>query len=456
MTQKPDNQTPSNSLEGDAIVNNPKQSTVMQSYAVMRWTLVALLFFAGAISYMDRVAISVAAPIIAREMHLDAAQLGLVFSTFFVGYAAFCFVGGWGSDRIGPRRVLLIAVLGWSVFCGMTALAVGFTSLLVIRAIFGLFEGPFNSTANKTIGNWFSQREQGTALGLANCGMPLGAAAAGPIVGYVAADYSWQTAFLLIAAFGLVWVAGWALVSADHPSKHPRIRKQELVEISAEQDHLDSLGDAPLRAYMLRPLTLATAFAFFGYAYLLYFFLAWFPSYLTMQEHLSIKNMAIVGMIPWLFGALGFGLGGGLSDLIFKWTGNALFARKIVLVGGLLTAAICVGLAGIFPGVDAAVALMAVSVFSMYLTGSTYFAIILDSVNRRKVGGVTGFIHALANTAGILAPMITGFIVQDTGRFESAFILAGAIALLGALGVAIFVRPERVAPRAVPRTAHGA
>ena len=423
-------------------MNHSTQTRSPQSYFLVRWTLVALLFFAGALSYMDRVAISVAAPIIAREMHLDPAQLGIVFSTFFVGYAIFCFVGGWSSDRIGPRRVLLVAVLGWSIFCGMTALAVGFASLLVIRVIFGLFEGPFNSTANKTIGNWFPQREQGTALGLANCGMPLGAAAAGPIVGFIAADYSWQTAFLVIAVLGLVWVAAWALLSADHPSRHPRINETELIEISKEQQHPHALGDASLRTYMFRPLTLATAFAFFGYAYLLYFFLAWFPSYLTMQEHLSLKNMAVVGMIPWLFGALGFGLGGRLSDLLFKWTGNALFARKIVLVGGLFVAAVCVGLAGVLPGLHAAVALMAVSVFSMYLTGSTYFAIILDSVNREKVGGVTGFIHAIANTAGILAPMITGFIVQNTGKFESAFVLAGAVAVLGAVGVAIFVRPE--------------
>ena len=423
-------------------MNHSTQTRSPQSYFLVRWTLVALLFFAGALSYMDRVAISVAAPIIAREMHLDPAQLGIVFSTFFVGYAIFCFVGGWSSDRIGPRRVLLVAVLGWSIFCGMTALAVGFASLLVIRVIFGLFEGPFNSTANKTIGNWFPQREQGTALGLANCGMPLGAAAAGPIVGFIAADYSWQTAFLVIAVLGLVWVAAWALLSADHPSRHPRINETELIEISKEQQHPHALGDASLRTYMFRPLTLATAFAFFGYAYLLYFFLAWFPSYLTMQEHLSLKNMAVVGMIPWLFGALGFGLGGRLSDLLFKWTGNALFARKIVLVGGLFVAAVCVALAGVLPGLHAAVALMAVSVFSMYLTGSTYFAIILDSVNREKVGGVTGFIHAIANTAGILAPMITGFIVQNTGKFESAFVLAGAVAVLGAVGVAIFVRPE--------------
>ena len=424
-------------------MENHNTAARSQTYFFYRWMLVALLFFAGAISYMDRVAISVAAPIIAREMHLNAAQLGIVFSTFFIGYALFCFVGGWSSDKFGPKKVLLIAVLGWSVFCGMTAVAVGFASLLAIRAIFGLFEGPFNSTANKTIGNWFSQREQGTALGLANSGMPLGAAAAGPVVGFIAADFGWQSAFVLIALLGLIWVAVWAIFSADHPNAHARIHKSELTNLTFEQKQLQDLGDHSLVAYMVRPLTLATAFAFFGYAYLLYFFLAWFPSYLTMQQHLSIKSMAIVGMIPWLFGAVGFSLGGGLSDLIFKWTGNALFARKIVLVGGLSVAAICVGLAGAFSGLYLSVAFMAISVFSMYLTGSTYFAIILDSVNQKKVGGVTGFIHAIANTAGILAPAITGFIVQGTGKFESAFLLAGAVAVLGAIAVAVFVTPER-------------
>jgi MFS family permease len=188
---------------------------------------------------------------------------------------------------------------------------------------------------------------------------------------------------------------------------------------------------------------LATAFAFFGYAYILYFFLSWFPSYLTTAQHLSIKNMGIVSAIPWLLGFAGLAGGGFVCDYVFRLTGNALFSRKLVLVTSLLIAAICVALAGVVTSVEAAVALMAVSVFFMYLTGSTYWAIILDTVERARIGGVSGFVHFIANCAGILAPMVTGFLVQWTGVFTSAFALAGAIAVLGAAGVAVFVKPIR-------------
>ncbi|WP_298282144.1 MFS transporter [Acidocella sp.] len=409
----------------------------------LRWVIATLLFFAGAISYMDRIAISVAAPLIAHEMHLNPAQLGIVFSTFFIGYSAFCFVGGWSADRFGPRRVLLVAVLGWSIFCGLTAFSVGLASLLVIRTIFGMFEGPFNSTANKTIGNWFPKQEQGTALGFANCGMPLGAAAAGPIVGFITADYGWHLAFGIISIFGLAWVLVWTLISADTPLRHPWINQPPPVTAKDLPPPPAHPSPTSLLAYITRPLTLATAFAFFGYAYLLFFFLSWFPSYLMMQQHLSLKGMAVVSMIPWLLGALGFGFGGFVSDILYKLTGRPLLARKIILVGGLFTAALCVGLAGILTGIAAAVTLMAISVFAMYLTGPTYFNIILDSVPREKVGGVTGFIHAIANTAGILAPLLTGLIVQKMGGFQSAFLMAGFFALAGAIGVALFVRPAQ-------------
>jgi sugar phosphate permease len=200
----------------------------------------------------------------------------------------------------------------------------------------------------------------------------------------------------------------------------------------------------PLGHYLCRPAVLATAFAFFGYAYILYFFLDWFPSYLTMQQHLSIKSMSVVNVIPWAVGFIGLVAGGFLTDAIFRRTGDAVFARKLVLVGCLAIAAVCVALAGLVASVEAAVLLMAVSVFFMYLTGNTYWAIILDTVEPSRIGGVGGFVHLIANIAGIVAPSVTGFLVQTTGSFTSAFVLTGAMAVIGALLVAVFVKRSPV------------
>ena len=247
--------------------------------------------------------------------------------------------------------------------------------------------------------------------------------------------------FVIIAVIGLFWAVVWLLSVTERPEQNRHISAAEIAEIAADQEPPRTGPPIPLGALLTRPAVLATAFAFFGYAYILYFFLSWFPTYLTNARHLSLQSMSFVSAIPWLLGFIGLAAGGSVSDAIFRITGNAVRARKLVLVGALLVAALCVALAGSVQTVQAAVALMAVSVFFMYLTGNTYWAIILDTVDRDRVGGVGGFVHLIANTAGIVAPSVTGFMVQATGgSYTGAFGLAGGIAVLGALSVAIFVR----------------
>jgi MFS transporter, ACS family, hexuronate transporter len=236
------------------------------------------------------------------------------------------------------------------------------------------------------------------------------------------------------------------MLVTDRPEHSAQLSASERSEILSNQEAPPSGPPLGLGQLLIRPGVLATAFAFFGYAYILYFFLSWFPSYLTMQQHLSIKSMSFVSAIPWFLGFIGLAGGGMVSDAIYRVTGNAVLARKLVLVIGLLIAAVCVALAGTTTGVTGAVTLMTISVFFMYLTGHTYFTLILDTVESRRVGGVSGFVHFVANLAGIVAPAATGYMVQASGSFTGAFALTGAIALLGAASVAVFVRaPSREA-----------
>ena len=413
----------------------------MKLFGTVRWAVVGLLFLGGMINYLDRAALSVAAPLLSKELSLSPAELGMVFSVFFFGYAAFCFVGGYASDRIGGRNVFAIASVVWSVFCGLTAMVFSFGSLLIVRLIFGMGEGPYGSAANKLVSNWFPRRQQATAVGWANAGTPLGGALAGPIVGFIALTWGWRASFVIIAAIGLCWSAAWMLMVTERPEQNRHVSAAEAAEIAADQDAATSGPTLSLGSLLARPAVLATAFAFFGYAYILYFFLSWFPTYLTTARHLSLQSMSFVSTIPWLLGFIGLAAGGSVSDAIFRITGNAVRARKLVLVVALLIAALCVALAGSVETVQAAVGLMAVSVFFMYLTGNTYWAIILDTVDRDRVGGVGGFVHLIANLAGIVSPSVTGFMVQATGgSYAGAFGLAGGIAVLGALSVAVFVR----------------
>ena len=120
-----------------------------------RWQLVFLLFLAGVVNYLDRSALSVAAPLVTQDLSLTPADLGLIFSSFFFGYAIFNFIGGWASDKLGGKRVFTLAMGVWSAFCALTAAATGFVSLLVIRVFFGVGEGPLSSTINKVVNNWF-------------------------------------------------------------------------------------------------------------------------------------------------------------------------------------------------------------------------------------------------------------------------------------------------------------
>jgi MFS transporter, ACS family, hexuronate transporter len=414
-----------------------------------RNTMIGLLFTGGVISYLDRAALSVAAPMIVAELGLDAASLGIVFSAFFVGYSIACFLGGLAADKYGPTRVILWTMLLWSLFCGLTATATTITAMLIIRILFGMAEGPYQSNTVKLIGNWFPTSKRATAISLAISGTTLGGALAGPIVGFLAVAYGWKIAFIAIAAVGMVWSAAWALIGRDMPPAGTAIEDDgpgqvQTMDIAGS----DTAHPVSTWSYLANPAVLSTAVAFFGFAYLLYFFLSWFPSYLTMERHLSVRDMSLVTVIPWGMGFVGYLLGGVVSDFLCKVTGQPILARKLVLVSCLLASAVCVALTGYANSATSAAALMGASVLFLYLSANSYFALILEMVALPRVGGVSGFIHMIANFAGVLAPVITGYTVQASGSFTSAFVLAGGIALLGAISVAVFV-PRKPAEKRV-------
>ncbi|MEE2393763.1 MFS transporter, partial [Klebsiella pneumoniae] len=300
----------------------------------------------------------------------------------------------------------------------------------------------------------FPKKQAATAVGFLSAGSPLGGAVAGPIVGYLALAFGWRPAFMIIFAIGIVWMIAWFFIAANSPEKHKKVSQEELKLINKmkeEEVALETIENQTAHSlgyYLKQPIILVTAFAFFCYNYILFFFLSWFPSYLVQQHHLDIKQMSLTTMIPWIVGFVGLALGGYISDKIFKLTGRLLLSRKIVLVVCLLMAAICVGLAGTVSSVVPAVLLMSVSIFFLYVTGAIYWAIIQDVVHKSRVGGASGFIHLIGSVSGIVGPIVTGYIVQSTGKFDSAFVLAGTIAALGALLVLFVIKTPRVTMKA--------
>jgi ACS family hexuronate transporter-like MFS transporter len=417
-----------------------------------RWSILALLFLASFINYVDRASLSVAAPFISKEFHLTPAMLGMIFSSFFVGYAIFNFVGGYLSDVYGPRKTFGVAMTSWSIFGGLTIFSTGFTSLFIYRVLFGMGEGPISSGTNKMISNWFPSKERARAVGISIAGMPLGAALTGPIVGLLAIMWGWRSSFIVLTVLGLAWVAVWLKMTTDLPRQSSRISPAELSEIESDQRKTSSTQKSalPLSFFLRQPAILSTALAFFACNYIIYFFLTWFPSYLVMAHNVSLRNMSIVTMIPWLIGFIGQAGGGFVSDYLYKKTGNLMLSRKLVIVPCLIASAVSVAMCGLTKSAPVAVVLISMGVFFMYATISSYWAIIQDTVRSENVGGVGGFVHFLSNIAGIVGPSATGFLVQASGSFRSAFLLVAGLGFAGALAVAFFAKPIAVGTTAVP------
>ena len=271
----------------------------------LRWFVLALLFLGGMINYLDRSALGVAAPLLAKD-NCPCRRPNLASCSRAYFSSAMRCSASWAAT---PRTASAGATSSpsptvvWSVFCGLTAYVFSYASLLIVRVIFGMGEGPYGSTTNKMVSNWFPRRQQASAVGWANAGTPLGGAIAGPIVGFIALAYGRRVSFIVIALIGMCWAIAWMLL-VTRPEQNVRGSAAERAAIAADPE-VPAVGPkVNLGRMLIRPAVLATAFAFFGYAYILYFFLSWFPSYLTMQQHLSIKSMSFVGAIPWLSASL--------------------------------------------------------------------------------------------------------------------------------------------------------
>ena len=411
-----------------------------------RYVVAGLLFSAGMINYMDRAALGVVAPIISKELNISPSQLGIIFSSFFFGYSIFAFVGGQLADRYGPRRVFSWAMGGWSLLCGLTAAVMGFTTLLMARALFGFGEGPMNSTTNRTITNWFPRNETGRMIGFSFSGQTLGSAIAGPIVGLVAIAFGWRISFVVIALIGFIWIGFWRYFVTDTPAQNRRVAADEvkLIEQSRSAAHPAEEGDhgTTLREYLFKPSILALGTGLFAVNYTLFIFVSWLPSYFTNALHLDLKQMSILSTIPWACGAIGYFGGGILSDFIYKRMKNPLNARKLSAVLPLALSALAMLVVSFATETATAVALVAAAVLFLTASSQACWALMHELVPGKHLGGVSGFVHLLGNISGIVGPTVTGFAVQYFGGYSSAFALGATIDLVGVLAM-VFVINSR-------------
>ena len=389
-------------------------------------TMLAGLCAMFMITYVDRVNISTAAPILRKDLGLSATELGLVFSAFAVPYGFLQPFGGWFGDRFGPRWVLFAFGALWAAATACTGLANGLATLLVARFLLGLGEGATFPTATKAMAIWLPARRRAFGQGITHSFARIGNAIAPPIVGYFMIAYSWQMAFYVLGAISFVWVVWWVVFFRDNPHEHQRITADELAELPPPAPK-PVVPWSPLAKRIL-PVTMVD----FCYGWTLWVYLTWLPSFLAGSYHLSIRKFVWFSAGVLLAGVIGDTAGGLLSDTLLVRTGNLKLARRLNLVLGLLGSLVFLLPTLFIHNLITVSVLLSLAFFFLELANSVLWALPMD-IAPQYAGTAGGMMNLGFGVAGILSPSVFGFLVDFTGSWQVPFATSVLLLFIGAV-----------------------
>lgn len=427
----------------------------------VRWLLVFWLFVLSAVSYLDRVNISIAGTSIAREYNLTNVQLGWVFSAFLVGYALFQTPGGWLADRMGSRRVLTIGVLWWGIFTGLAAampsrVAHALAIFIAMRFLLGAGEAVIYPASNQFISRWIPSHERGVANGWIFAGVGAGAGLAPPLITYVMVHLGWRWSFWICALIGMVAGAVWYAIARNAPEEHPRVTAGELATIrSGLAARGNSSPTAAETADTLLPWgtilaskdVWAITLGYFCYGYAAWIFFSWFYIYLAKVRGLDLKSSAFYAMLPFLAMAACCPLGGLISDRLTKWRGKRL-GRCGLAVFAMALAAAFLAFGSSVDSARVASVVLAGGAGALYLSQSSFWSTTAD-IGGVSSGSVSGLMNMGAQMGGAITASLTPAIASRYG-WTASFAVAAALCGLGALAW-LLVDPERqLAPAAAP------
>ena len=398
-----------------------------------RLYIAVFLFFNLFINYMDRTSVSIAAPVIAKEFHWNSGTVGVVLSSLMWTYALCLIPWGWMSDRIGTRKVNGLSVSLWSISAMLMGAAVGLGSMIAAMLLLGIGEAASLPTAGKVVRQWFPARERGLATAIFNAGTFAGPALSAPIVAWIVVRFGWRISFVVAGVIGLVWVFLW-LTLFHPPGECTWLPSQERDYILAETD-----TSAPAAAAgnhvpkLLRRQTMWGLLLTQGCcAYSNVLFLAWLPSYLVQSRHMHLMKAGWFTSIPYLIAAVLGIIIGKLSDTLLTREAVKQGKRRTLLVVFILLSS-CVFLVNMVSSEYVVLVLIAISLVCISSALTLNIAMTNDLVwQPNMVGTALGILITGGITFGMLAPMVTGFIVKTTGRFDNAFYVAGGLLVLGA------------------------
>lgn len=388
-----------------------------------------LLYVAYCISYVDRAAISLALAQIGKDFNLQAADLGIVISAFFLGYAAMQVPGGWLSDRFGSKYVVIVTIVMWSLFTAFTSIAWSLTSLIAIRFIFGIAEGGFPPASIRAVAEVFKKDSRPKMSALLLSSNYAGSMVAPLIMAPLILWLGWRHAFNAIGIAGIVFAVVY-FVFVPYLGR-PGASETNTAAAQAE-------NRAPMRELMKNPLLWQLMVVWFGLSCVNKGLDSWMPLYLLQQRGLDLKTVGVVAPIPFAMATIATAIGG--------WVMTTFFAEreKYLLIGSS-------ALTGIF-----LYAMYKTETIAMLITYQSvvYFfkSFVLASVvalptkllRDDQIGSGIGMVNLGGQSAGFVAPVAIGFIVTGTGSFDAAF---GFLVAMTALSVVVAATINTAQPK---------
>ena len=373
----------------------------------LRWYIAALLFLASAINYIDRQALSVAAPLLTKELHIDAIQYSNILQTFLIAYAVMYLGSGFLVDRWGTRISLAVFMAWWSASNMLHAFASNALQLGVFRFLLGVGEPGGFMAAIRVASEWFPPKERALVNGLSNAGASVGAIIAAPLMVWLMLRFGWRSAFVITGALGFVWLAAWLFFN------RPPVKPIE-----------EPTGKDISKAALLRyPQTWGLLLARFISDPVWWFYLFWLPKYLVEQRGFSLTKMGMLAWLPYLCADLGSIAGGWMSSWLVQRNWPVLGARRAAMLPCAAVMPLSVVIA-FTPSATVALVLICIVTFAHMAWKTNLVTITNDIYPVRVVGSVSGIVAFGSGLGGTLFTNLTGQMVQHFS-YTWIFVLMG-------------------------------
>jgi MFS family permease len=394
----------------------------------VRHRVLALLILLFAITYIDRVCISVAGPRMQADLGIDPVAWGWVTAMFTLSYCLFEIPTGALGDRLGPRRVLTRVVIWWSAFTSLTGLASNYSLLLVTRFCFGAGEAGAFPNAAIVVSRWFPPAQRARISGVLLMASQIGGGIAPLLIVPIQMRYGWRAAFFLFGAVGVIWAVAWYAWFRDAPAEMPGVSPAELRE-TVESPPAPVHG-FPWRVAVRSGSVLALMGMAFCYVYVYTFFQTWFHTFLVKGRGFS-EGSLVLSALPYAI-AIGANLAGGaVSDAMVRRLGARWGRRSVGIVGlgsaGLLTIAVLLTDRQI-----PTIVLLSLVYGAIAFQQSGVFGVCLD-IGRKHAGSVVGLMNTSASLGGLVSSIAYGYIVDRFQSYDAPFVPMAAVLLIGTL-----------------------